>query len=146
MLWIQIEESVSAARHIQTFTRSDECSEAWFDTKRGFVIVRTGRLYFGKNAVFPFSTFYSAKWAKCTKMFLFVKKRRNWNLKSFQLIHTPNNEKRGKSEVFHKVIHIIHTKTYVFGELLGNEKRTNVLVSCYENVKLSKKIGFILDF
>ena len=65
---------------------------------------------------------------------------------SFQLIHIENNEKRGKSEDFHKVIHIIHTKTYVFGELLGGEKRTDVLVSCYENVKLSKKIGFILDF
>ena len=113
MLWIQIEESVSAARHIQTFTRSDECSETWFDTKRGFVIVRTGRLYFGKNAVFPFSTFYSAKWAKCTKMFLFVKKRRNWNLKSFQLIHTPNNEKRGKSEVFTK-LSTLSTQKHMF--------------------------------
>ena len=67
-------------------------------------------------------------------------------MESFQLIHTLSNEKRGKSEVFHKVIHIIHTKTYVFGELLEGEKRTDVLVSCYENVKLSKKIGFILDF
>ena len=65
---------------------------------------------------------------------------------SFQLIHIENNEKRGKSEDFHKVIHIIHTKTYVFGELLGGKKRTDVLVSCYENVKLSKKIGFIIDF
>ena len=79
-------------------------------------------------------------------MFLFVKKRRNKKTGSFQLIHTPDNEKRGKSEVFYRVIHIIHTKTYVFGELLGSKKRTNVLVSCHENVKLSKKIGFILDF
>lgn len=79
-------------------------------------------------------------------MFLFVKNRRNEKSGSFQLIHTLNNEKRGKSKVFHEVIHIIHTKTYVFGGLLGSGKRTDVLVSCYENVKLSKKIGFILDF
>ena len=61
-------------------------------------------------------------------------------------MHTQNNEKRGKSKVFLEVIHIIHTKTYVFGELLGGEKRTDVLVSCYENVKLSKNPGKILDF
>lgn len=79
-------------------------------------------------------------------MFLFVKNRRNEKSGSFQLIHTPNNEKRGKSEPLHKVIHIIHTKTYVFGELFGDKKRTDVLVSCYENVEMSKKIRFILDF
>ena len=79
-------------------------------------------------------------------MFLFVKKSRNQKLSSFQLIHTENNEKRGKSEDFHKVIHIIHTKTYVFGGLLEGKKRTNVLVSCYENVKMSKKNRLFLDF
>lgn len=67
-------------------------------------------------------------------------------MESFQLIHTLSNEKRGKSEVFHKVIHIIHTKTYVFGELLGVKKRTDVLVSYHENEKLSKNPGKILDF
>lgn len=55
-------------------------------------------------------------------MFLFVKSRRKRYSGSFQLIHTADNEKRGKSERFHKVIHIIHTKTYVFGELLGDKK------------------------
>ena len=79
-------------------------------------------------------------------MFLFVKNSRKSKKRSFQLIHTPNHEKRGKSEDFHKVIHIIHIKTYVFGGLLKSKKRTNVLVSCHENVKLSKKIGFIIDF
>ena len=79
-------------------------------------------------------------------MFLFVKKRRNCRKRSFQLIHIANHEKRGKSKDFFKVIHIIHTKTCVFGELLREKKRTDVLVSCYENVKLSKKIGFIIDF
>ena len=79
-------------------------------------------------------------------MFRFVKKRRKWKSGSFQLIHTEINEKRGKSEPFFRVIHIIHTKTYVFGELLRKKKRTDVLVSCYENVKLSKKIGFVIDF
>ena len=71
---------------------------------------------------------------------------RNYKAGSFQLIHTQKLEKRGKSEDFHKVIHIIHTKTCVFGELLGSKKRTNVLVSCHENVNLSKKIAFIIDF
>ena len=79
-------------------------------------------------------------------MFLFVKNRRNQKLVSFQLIHTLNNEKRGKSEVFYRVIHIIHIKTYVFGELLNDKKRTDVLVSCHENIELSKKISLILDF
>ena len=65
---------------------------------------------------------------------------------SFQLIHITNHEKRVKSKDFHKVIHIIHIKTCVFGELLREKKRTDVLVSCYEIVKLSKKIGFIIDF
>ena len=79
-------------------------------------------------------------------MFLFVKKRRNKKRESFQLIHTQNHEKRGKSEDFHKVIHIIHRKTCGFGELLTGKKRTDVLVSYHENVKLSKKSRFILDF
>lgn len=79
-------------------------------------------------------------------MFLFVKKRRNKKMESFQLIHTENHEKRGKSEDFHKVIHIIHRKTCGFGELLAGKKRTDVLVSYYENVKLSKKSRFVLDF
>lgn len=79
-------------------------------------------------------------------MFLFVKKRRNCRKRSFQLIHIANHEKRGKSKDFFKVIHIIHTKTYVFGELLTSGKRTNVLVSCNENVKLSKNPGLIIDF
>ena len=79
-------------------------------------------------------------------MFLFVKTRRKWLWESFQLIHIENPEKSGKSEDFHKVIHIIHTKTYVFGGLLRGKKRTNVLVSCHENVELSKKIGLIIDF
>ena len=65
---------------------------------------------------------------------------------SFQLIHIENHEKRGKNKDFHKVIHIIHIKTCVFGELLRAEKRTDVLASCYENVKMSKKIGFNIDF
>lgn len=79
-------------------------------------------------------------------MFLFVKISRNLMRESFQLIHIENNEKRGKSEDFHKVIHIIHTKTYVFGGLFRHEKRTDVLVRCYENVNLSKKIALIIDF
>ena len=65
---------------------------------------------------------------------------------SFQLIHITNHEKRGKSKDSHKVIHIIHIKTCVFGELLRGKKRTDVLASCYENVKMSKKIGFNIDF
>ena len=79
-------------------------------------------------------------------MFLFVKKCRNEIELSFQLIHIANREKRGKNKDFHKVIHIIHIKTCVFGELLRGKKRTDVLASCYENVKLSKKIGFNIDF
>lgn len=79
-------------------------------------------------------------------MFLFVKKRRNEIELSFQLIHIANHEKRGKNKDFYKVIHIIHIKTCVFGELLRGKKRTDVLASCYENVKLSKKIGFNIDF
>ena len=79
-------------------------------------------------------------------MFLFVKIRRNQKSGSFQLIHTPKDEKRGKSEDFHKVIHTIHIKTYVFGELLSCKKRTDVLVRYHEIVDLSKKTRFILDF
>ncbi|WP_072524305.1 hypothetical protein [Clostridium sp. Marseille-P3244] len=79
-------------------------------------------------------------------MFLFVKKRRNKKAGSFQLIHIEKYEKRGKGKDFHKVIHIIHTKTHGFGELFTGGKRTDVLGICYENVKLSKKIGLILDF
>ena len=65
---------------------------------------------------------------------------------SFQLIHITNHEKRGKSKDFRKVIHIIHTKTCVFGELLREKKRTDVLVSCYEIRVLSKKQRKNLDF
>ena len=65
---------------------------------------------------------------------------------SFQLIHITNHEKRGKSKDFRKVIHIINTKTCVFGELLREKKRTDVLVSCDENKILSKKPDKILDF
>ena len=65
---------------------------------------------------------------------------------SFQLIHITNHEKRGKSKDSLKVIHIIHIKTYVFGGLFKEEKRTDVLVSCHENENLSKKNGFFLDF
>lgn len=79
-------------------------------------------------------------------MFIFVKKCRNQRKWSFQLIHTADHEKRGKSKDFHKVIHIIHIKTCVFGELLRDKKRTDVLVSCHENAKLSKKIGLGIDF
>ena len=45
-----------------------------------------------------------------------------------------------------RVIHIIHIKTCVFGELLTPEKRTDVLVSCDEIKILSKKPDKILDF
>lgn len=72
-------------------------------------------------------------------MLFFEKNRQNEKWNSFQLIHIENDEKRGKSKVFYKVIHIIHTETYVFGGLLRGKKRTNVLVSYNENEKLSKK-------
>ena len=79
-------------------------------------------------------------------MFIFVKTVENENQKVFNLSTLKSMKNVEKVRVFHRVIHIIHTKTYVFGELLETEKRTNVLVSCYENVKLSKKIGLIIDF
>lgn len=47
----------------------------------------------------------------------------------------------GKIRVIHKVIHIIHIKTYVFGGLLYNKKRTDVLVSYDKNANMSKKLG-----
>ena len=65
---------------------------------------------------------------------------------SFQLIHIKNQKKREKTVPFTWVIHIIHIKTCVFGELLLPEKRTDVLVSCDENKILSKKPDKILDF
>ena len=79
-------------------------------------------------------------------MFLFVKISRNLMRESFQLIHIRKPKKRGKIVLFLKVIHIIHIKTCVFGGLLRGEKRTDVLVSCYEIRVLSKKQRKNLDF
>ncbi|HJC90609.1 MAG TPA: hypothetical protein H9695_06500 [Candidatus Mediterraneibacter excrementigallinarum] len=79
-------------------------------------------------------------------MFEFVKDSRIEKKRSFQLIHIQKFKKRGKIKVFIKVIHIIHIKTCVFGGLLGIEKRTDVLVSCYEIEVLSKKQRKNLDF
>ena len=81
------------------------------------------------------------KKTKCTNLCLFVKKKKKKKTWSFQLIHTENNEKGGKSRFSHKVIHIIHIKTYVFGGLLYNKKRTDVLVSYDKNANMSKKLG-----
>ena len=79
-------------------------------------------------------------------MFENVKKRRKWKKRSFQLIHTQKSKKRGKIVPSYRVIHIIHIKTCEFGELLRGKKRTDVLVSCNEIEKMSKKISKILDF
>ena len=55
---------------------------------------RVGTLYLDQIQRFPFFRQERIlKWAKCTKMFIFVKNRRKWKSESFQLIHIEINEK-----------------------------------------------------
>ena len=94
----------------------------------------------------PLFDIRSARISKVHKNVFICKKASKLNKMEFSTYPHRKQRKTWKNKDFHKVIHIIHIKTYVFGELLRGKKRTDVLASCYENVKMSKKIGFNIDF
>ena len=94
----------------------------------------------------PLFDIRSARISKVHKNVFICKKASKLNKMEFSTYPHRKQRKTWKNKDFHKVIHIIHIKTCVFGELLPDEKRTNVLVS-YDEIKiLSKKRDKILDF